>query len=340
MNLKYFDRFLKAIIVFSMSLLLSACAAALIPGMMPAASGLINQAATGISGAITGDAEIKVDPDDPCGQQRVALGDSRRYFLKSIISGALIGAAVGAGVGLLAGGGQMVGQAAAAGALVGGMAAGAMAKHQENADAQAMQASLGSEVLSEYQEIDKATQSFITLRDCRFNAAHIVKSDYRAKRITRDEAQQKLNRLNTWFDDDLVIAEEIGVKMSERAKQYSVKSDELISTDPVANKVYTQWVAQQKQPITTTSKSSSSKRAPKAKSTPKIATKPSVPKIATSEKQKIAKGDITSRAKMTHTNVMMQANYTNSISQAKQMKITAFALDGSISMNWFVHLYS
>lgn len=318
------DRFIKIITVFSISLLLSACAAAL---LIPGADKMIAGAAEGIANGLTNThIDIKVDPDDSCGSQRIALGESRNYFLKSIISGALVGAATGVVIGLLTGGaGKAIAQAAAGGALVGGITGAVQANQQEIAGAQSLQASLGSEVLSEYKEIDKASQSFIRLRDCRFSAARTVKSSYRAKRITHDQAQQKLTRLNTLFDEDIVMAEDIGVKMSERAKTYAEKSDELVRNDPVARKDYTKWVAKQDQPAKATSKSSRAK-------------------VSKPDKRKVAKGDALSVAQTTHSNVLKQVNFTNLVADSKPMASKAFSLEGNISTdfpalprNFFIH---
>ncbi|CAK0781983.1 conserved hypothetical protein [Gammaproteobacteria bacterium] len=281
-------------IVFLVSLLVSACA-----GNMP---GL------GVN--------VKADADDPCGQQRVALGESQHYYAQNIIAGAAIGAVAGGIIGAMTGGGgKAIGQGMAAGAVAGGVGGYFHAKQQETADAQALAASVNADALREYGEIDKATQSFIALRDCRFAAARAIRSDYRAKRVTRDDAQQRLNRLRTLFNEDIALAEEIGVKMTDRAKEYHTASDELLRNDPAAKARYTSWAEQQD------------------RSAPRQQSHSSKRKTTSSKTESGTGGNALSAAKQTHTNEVKQADYANQLQQSKQMASKEFSLEGQISMD-------
>jgi hypothetical protein len=103
-----------------------------------------------------------------------------------------------------------------------------MAKQRFASDAAALNDSVLKDVVDENQEIDKATLAFAKLRDCRFRAAAMVKEDFRAGRLTRASAVSQLDDLRRSFDTDLQIAEQVGAKMGERAKQFRYASDELI----------------------------------------------------------------------------------------------------------------
>jgi hypothetical protein len=59
----------------------------------------------------------------------------------------------------------------------------------------------------------------------------MVREDYRAGRLARGQAAARLDDLRRRFDADLQIAEEVGAKMGERAREFKYASDQLVAQD-------------------------------------------------------------------------------------------------------------
>lgn len=168
------------------------------------------------------------DVGDICAAQRVELRNSQQYYQRAVAEGAAAGALIGGLAGLLAGdSGKAVALSAAAGAVVGGIGGYYMAKQRVAADAASLNAAVYQDVVGANQEIDKAALAFVKLRDCRYAAVWQVKQDYRTGRLTRAEAQARLADLRRLFEADLQVADEVGAKMSERAREYRYAADEL-----------------------------------------------------------------------------------------------------------------
>jgi hypothetical protein len=168
------------------------------------------------------------DTGDVCWSQRAELRGSQEYYSRAIAEGAAMGAVLGGITGLLSGqSGKSTAIGAAAGAVAGGIGGYYLAKQRVASDAAALNAAVYQDVVGANQEIDKATLAFAKLRDCRYAAARQVTADWRAGRITRPEAERRLAELRRQFDEDVRIADEVGAKMSERAREYRYAADEL-----------------------------------------------------------------------------------------------------------------
>src|SRR5262249_7628633 len=111
------------------------------------------------------------------------------------------------------------------------------------------------------------TASFLRLKDCRFNTARLVKDDYKAGRITREQAQAKLAEIHALFDEDIAFAEALDAKINERGAEYQNASTELTklqapppaSAPPAAAKPAAQPAASAKPQTTTTASAGAAK---------------------------------------------------------------------------------
>ena len=176
-----------------------------------------------------------VAADDACGQQRQALKSFQDYFYASMIQGAALGAAAGGLSGLLLGGdakGAAIG--AGAGALVGGVGGYYLAKQKANSDPAALTNAVYQDVSQENTKIDGVSAAFLQLKDCRLQSAQAVKADYQAKRISREDAQAKLQKTRTLFLEDVNFAEGLGSKIGERSGEYENASSQMLQVDPSA----------------------------------------------------------------------------------------------------------
>lgn len=185
------------------------------------------------------------DTGDSCATERAALRGSRDYYDQAVAKGEAVGGAIGGAVGSAVGtlAGWLTGtdqserptaMGVAAGAAVGGYASYYLAKLETATDAVALGGAVLQDLLAENQEIDRATVSFARLRECRFAAAREVKADLAAGRIAESEAVARLGTLRKRFAEDVVIAEEVGAKMSTRSSELQYASAELLRQDPTA----------------------------------------------------------------------------------------------------------
>lgn len=262
-----------------------------------------------VAALVAGCAAVGPHPDDAgdiCAPQRAELRGAQDYYTQAIVKGAVVGGLVGGLTGWLVGdSGKSAAIGAAAGAVAGGVGGYYLAKQQTASDAAALGDGVLKDVAAENQEIDRATIAFAKLRDCRFAAARQVKADYAAKRITRGEAVSRLDALKRQFDADLVIAEEVGTKMADRAKEFEYASDQLVSQDPEAKA----YVAAKKKAGATTS------------STSKKTTKPAAPA-----------SKAVAVAQATETNQVKQKAFTNDVAVARSQSQSAFALEGQLGL--------
>jgi outer membrane lipoprotein SlyB len=184
-----------------------------------------------------------VDKDDVCGTQQAAFANSESHYGVSVAKGAVVGGLLGAGTGALiaAASGGNVGKGAAIGAGTGAVAGGVggyfVEKQRMTPDPQALADTVQSDIVAENAQIDNATVAFNQVRQCRFAAADQIKADYAAGRISRDEAVRRLDDQKKRFDADIVQAQQIGVKMNDKAKEFQHASDELAKDDPQAQAV-------------------------------------------------------------------------------------------------------
>jgi hypothetical protein len=262
-----------------------------------------------VAALVAGCAAVGPHPDDAgdvCATQRAELRGAQDYYTQAVVKGAVVGGLVGGLTGWLVGdSGKSAAIGAAAGAVAGGVGGYYLAKQQTASDAAALGDGVLKDVAAENQEIDRTTIAFAKLRDCRFAAARQVKADYAAKRITRAEAVSRLDALKRQFDADLVIAEQVGTKMGDRAKEFQYASDQLVSQDPEARA----YVAAQKKARGTTS------------GTSKKTTRPTAP--ASSSKAVAV-------AQATETNQVKQKAFSDEVAVARNQAPSAFALEGQL----------
>jgi hypothetical protein len=279
------------------------CALAITVSMCPAL----------LSGCATMTGSSAADKDDVCGPQRAAFEDSEAHYGLAVVKGAAVGAAVGAGLGALGAaiGGGDVGKSAAigagAGAVTGGVGGYFLEKQRTTPDPQALAMTIQSDVAAENAEIDKATTSFAQLRQCRFAAAEQVKADYAAGRISREEAVRRLDDLRRRFDADLVKAQEMGVKMNEKAKQFQYASDQLVREDPQA-----EAAIEQQAPVAGTTAKKPAAR--------KQAQRPLAPKTKA----------VVETAQASETNLIKAKTFDDEVVQAKADSASQFSLEGTV----------
>jgi hypothetical protein len=276
-----------------------------------------------VASFVVGCATVGPHPDDAgdlCAPQRAELRDAENYYTQAVVKGAAIGGVIGGLTGLLVGDtGKSAAIGAAAGAVAGGVGGYYLAKQQAAADAASLGDAVLKDVVVENQEIDRTTVAFAKLRECRFAAAREVKDDLAAKRITRAEAVSRLDAMRRQFDADLVIAQKVGAKMAERAKEFQYASDELVNKDPEAKAyVEAEKQAQVTQPQAT------------QKATPP--TKPGATQKATRAGAPAPASKAVAVAKATETNQVKQKAFSEDVAVARTQAQSAFALEGQVGM--------
>ena len=251
------------------------------------------------------------DASDPCNAQRKELAGAQNYYATAVVQGAVLGALVGGLSGALLGGdhkGTAAATGAAVGAVAGGLGSYYLAKQKDARDAAQLAASIQNDILTENTEIDRATIAFTRLRQCRFAVAESVKADFRAGRISRDEAIRRLDEQKQRFDADIAGAESIGVKMADRAKEFQYASNELVNSSPEARAELAEEGAVG-EPV----KKKHVKRHRKHV-TPHG--KPSAVTVAS----------------VTETNQVKQKSFVDEVQGSKKLAQAAFSLEGSVSL--------
>ena len=256
------------------------------------------------------------DASDPCNAQRQELAGAKNYYATAVVQGAALGAIIGGLSGALLGSGSNRGTAAATGAVVGAVTGGLggyyMAKQKDARDAAQLAASIQNDIVTENTEIDRATIAFTRLRQCRFAVAESVKADFRAGRISRDEAIRRLDEQKQRFDADIAGAESIGVKMADRAKEFQYASNELVKSSPEA---------QAELAMETTEEGAVG--APVKKKHVKRHRKHVTPH---------GKPDAVTVASVTETNQVKQKAFVDEVQGSKKLAQAAFSLEGSVSL--------
>lgn len=175
----------------------------------------------------------QIAANDPCTSQRGQLTSIGDYFNQAMIEGAVAGAALGALTGALLSGGDL--ESTLAGAAVGGVAGAAAgyytAKQEANSDRTVLVGGVYKDLYSENQQIDRTTAAFRAVRACRTAEANSIRADYRAGRITADDARAKLADVKNKFEWEVKYAEDIGGKMNERGEEYTYAATEISQFD-------------------------------------------------------------------------------------------------------------
>jgi hypothetical protein len=260
------------------------------------------------------------DAGDVCAAQRAELRGAQDYYTQAVIKGVAIGGLVGGVAGALIGGsGKSAAIGAAAGAAAGGIGGYYMAKQQAAADAASLSDAVLKDVVAENQEIDRATAAFARLRECRFAAARQVKDDFAAKRIAYADAVSRLDAMKRQFDADLVIAENVGAEMADRAKEFQYASDELVNNDPEAKA----YVEAEKQTQLTKPQAAQ-------KTTPP--TKPRATQKAARASAPAPASKAVAVAKATETNQVKQKAFSDDVAVARTQAQSAFTLEGQVGL--------
>jgi len=287
---------------------------------------------------------------DICYIWRNQLRASEHYYAQSIAEGAAIGGLSGAGIGAITGlitGGD-IGTAALIGGLSGAVAGGIggyyNAKQKDIADEQALAASVRNDILAANGEIDRTAVAFAKLRDCRFAAAERIKSEYKAGRLPRDKAVKQLGELKQQFDEDIKIAQELGLKMGSRLTEFQNANNQILAKDPNARAMLTaekvsvtpsQIVEPEEVEPELIPNQKKFKKYKKTyqPSTPKVVQKPvekvPTPVLATTSGAKPVAVEV---AHVTETNQIKQKDFVDQIDKAKAQAKMAFALEGTVSL--------
>ena len=196
--------------------------------------------AVGLSGALSGcagmgNSSYTVAADDLCAAERTQLKSFQDYFFQAMVQGAATGALLGGISGLLIGGdtkGALIG--AGTGSVLGGATGYFTAKQRATSDPVQLTQAVYTDVYNENQQIDSVTAAFIRLRDCRFQGARLIKTDFAAGRMSKADAQAKLGLMRQRFQEDIAYAEELNSKIASRGAEYDGASNEVMKFDPSA----------------------------------------------------------------------------------------------------------
>ncbi|MBK1839044.1 hypothetical protein JHL17_16655 [Azospirillum sp. YIM B02556] len=180
------------------------------------------------------------DGSDACYQYRVALDSTGNYYAEDMLKGAAIGAGVGALTGAVAGGNvksALIG--AAAGAAIGTLGGYWNSRMQQGRD----QAILGvmNDLDTENQNLNRTQVALDQLVNCRRAEISRIKADYKANRIAKPEAEQRLARIRAQLDKDYEIASSINQNIVKRRDEYLVAADNIEPGS--AEKIRTKTVA-------------------------------------------------------------------------------------------------
>lgn len=287
---------------------------------------------------------------DICYTWRSQLRESEHYYAQSIAEGAAVGGLSGAGIGAVAAAisGGDIGTAALIGGLSGAFAGGIggyyNAKQKDMADEQALAASVRNDIVASNGEIDRTSVAFAKLRDCRFAAADLIKSEFKAGRMPRDKAIKQLNELKIQFDEDIKIAQELGMKMGSRLTEFQNANNQILAKDPTAravldaekismiqNQPIVPIVAQEEVEPAPTQKQSKKHKKTVQPPAPTVVKKP-VNKTQTPTPSAAKAPPAVEVAHVTESNQIKQKAFVDQVDKAKAQAKVAFSLEGTVSL--------
>lgn len=266
------------------------------------------------------------DKGDICANQRGDLRRTEDFFVKqsvtNILGGAASGAAIGAIIAAISGGN--VGKGAAIGAAAG-------------AGAGLLKTLYGS-LNRENQQIDMATNAFNNLGQCRFNAAELVRSDFRSRRISEPQARSKMSDLKVRFNEDVVIANRIGAKISERSAQFQ---NNLVKEDPSVGPYLAAVRTEHEQTNTDSPKETSTSITPPENQaeggerghTPTRPAKQNTAVDKDASKAQITSPESRQAASATETNIVKAKQYKDTVKSVAQKE--NFQLEGQVGLFLF-----
>lgn len=166
------------------------------------------------------------DGKDACYQQRVLLDSTGDYFAESMIAGAAIGAITGAAAGLIIQGnarGALIG--AVSGAALGAAGGYWQAKMQQGREQAVL--SVISDAQKESETLSKTQLALDQLLKCRRGEISKVKADLKAKRISREEAEQRMAAIRNQLNKDYEIATKISADATKRRDEFVKAANEI-----------------------------------------------------------------------------------------------------------------
>ncbi|MBI1206536.1 MAG: hypothetical protein GC191_04510 [Azospirillum sp.] len=168
------------------------------------------------------------DGSDVCYVYRKALDSTGDFFAEDMVKGAAIGAIGGAVLGGLIGGNwQSAAIGAAAGAVAGAATGYWQHKQQQTQDQAVLYTSVLSDLQAENAQIDKSQLAFNQLVDCRKNEANKVRADYKAKSITKEAAQARMNGIKARYVKDIEIARSIDENIEKRSTNFEFANEQV-----------------------------------------------------------------------------------------------------------------
>ena len=168
------------------------------------------------------------DASDVCRADRTALRSTGDFFAQDIVAGAAIGAVGGGLVGLAAGGN-------ARGALIGALAGGALgaaggywhARQRQYTDQAQLYSAVYGDIQRENASIDRTQVAFNRLVACRNGEAARIRADFRAGRISRDQAANAMAGVRARSGSDVRLASSISDHIQQRSNDFSYASREV-----------------------------------------------------------------------------------------------------------------
>lgn len=241
-----------------------------------------------ITGCSTKESRLGADIEsDACKTYKVALDSTGDFFEEDMIKGAVVGAIGGALAGALIGGDW---QGAAAGALAGAAVGAATGywqyKQQQTQDQSVLYASVLSDLEAENAQIDKSQLALDQLIDCRRNEANKIRADLKAKRITKDVADLRMNELRGRYSADLELARLINTNIRERSTNFEFANEQVNPN----SKGKVQQIAAREQQRLSANRPGRSRPAPA----------PSRPTTASSAQVQVLNATATNQAKRNH----------------------------------------
>ena len=164
------------------------------------------------------------------------LDSTGNYFGEDIVRGAAIGAAGGAILGGLiaaASGGNSrnvlagAGIGAVAGGVAGASAGYITARRQQYSDQAQLNSVIAQDVSKENQEIDRSQRAFDLLLDCRMASAARIRSEFAARRVSREQAQGAMQNVRARLANDVVVAQRINERIGARGNEFDTAFNEV-----------------------------------------------------------------------------------------------------------------
>jgi hypothetical protein len=111
--------------------------------------------------------------------------------------------------------------------VTGGIGGYYAALQKQTQDQREVASKVWDDVQTENRQIDRATVTFIRVRECRFRTAERIKADHRAGAITREETQRRLSDQRNRFEQEIALARSMGSRMAERQQEFRFAADEV-----------------------------------------------------------------------------------------------------------------